>query len=203
MSKIDFRSGALTGRLAGMVGATWKGIDYVRKMVIPANPKSAGQIATRDVFSKLVAFGRRINSTVLKSKILPKPKKMSGFNKFIANNQPMIDAGVFAFADMLISIGSLFSGGLTNAAASQAAQTLTFTWPTDVQGEALATDPIILVGYNETQDIFCFELTKTRADASFAVALQQDVDDDCHGWIFYNQGTELASETAYATSASS
>src|SRR5271157_4189929 len=35
------------------VYATWRGRSYVRRYVIPANPKTAGQLLTRDVFAWL------------------------------------------------------------------------------------------------------------------------------------------------------
>lgn len=35
------------------VYATWRGIPYVRRYVIPANPRSVGQLLTRDIFANL------------------------------------------------------------------------------------------------------------------------------------------------------
>lgn len=36
-----------------MVFSTWRGIPYVRRFVIPQNPRTTGQVLTRDIFSML------------------------------------------------------------------------------------------------------------------------------------------------------
>ncbi len=197
MSRIDFRLGNLTGRLAGMVGASWKGIDYIRKMVIPANPNTSAQQGVRTTFASLVAFGRRINSTILKTGILPKPKKMSQFNKFIQNNQAQIEAGAFAFADLLISVGSLFIAAIQSAAGSESLDTVTISWLDVLEGEAQLSDPVFIVVYNETLDLYGFDTSKTRADDATTVDIQVDPGDVIHVYMFMTQGTTLATETKY------
>ena len=42
------------GKLGGaLVFGNWRGVPYVRRMVIPANPKTSGQILTRGIFAAL------------------------------------------------------------------------------------------------------------------------------------------------------
>ncbi len=42
------------GKIADtLVYANWRGVPYARRMVIPANPKTTGQILTRDIFANL------------------------------------------------------------------------------------------------------------------------------------------------------
>lgn len=36
-----------------MVFSSWRGVQYVRRFVTPANPKTTGQVLTRDIFSNL------------------------------------------------------------------------------------------------------------------------------------------------------
>lgn len=197
MSKIDFRSGSLTGRLAGMVGATWKGIDYVRKMVIPANPNTTLQQGVRDVFKKLVKFGRRVNSTILKDYIIPKPKKMSPFNKFIQNNKVLIETGVFAFPDMVVAIGSLFFAGISAATQDDVANEVDVTWANTLEGEALATDKVLIIAYNATQDTYAYSTNKERSDVATVISLNNEAADVIHVYMFMVQGDNLSSETAY------
>lgn len=200
MSQIDFRVGSLKGRLAGLVGASWKGIDYVRKMVIPYNPKSAAQTGTRTVFAKLVAMGRRINSTILKLYTVPKPKKMSPFNKFISNNQPLIDSGVYTIADVIASKGGLFTPPNWSASEGGAVTICSCSWDDDLQGEALATDKIIIIVYNETKDLYFFETSKVRSDGSVDVTITgTESGDDVHAWMFAVQGDVIASDSSYDT----
>lgn len=42
------------GKIADtMVFANWRGVPYVRRFVIPANPKTTAQVLTRDIFANL------------------------------------------------------------------------------------------------------------------------------------------------------
>jgi len=198
MSKIDFRLGNLTGRLAGMVGASWKGIDYIRKMVIPANPNTVAQQGTRTVFAWLVEKGRRINSTILKNYVIPKPKKMSPFNMFIKRNQPMIDAGAVTIGDMVIGKGGLYAPTSVLTEADSTTEEVTLTWTGEKQGEALDTDTVLCMAWNATQDLYYFSTDKVRSElASVIAAVGMAENDVVHGWIFFVQGTDLSSETLY------
>lgn len=199
MSSIDFRTGALTGRLGGMVGAAWKGIDYVRKFVIPFNPKSTDQIGVRLVFANLVEMGRRINSTILKEYTLPKPKKMSAFNKFLSINQALIDSKVWTIGDVKASKGGLFQAPTWDIVAGTADDTVNVSWDDDLEGEALATDKVIIILYNADKDLYAFETSKARSDAAAAITILETAGDVIHGWMFVTQGDTLASDSSYAT----
>lgn len=202
MSRIDFRSGDLLGRLTGMVGASWKGINYVRKMVIPANPNTAAQQGTRTVFAWLVDKGRRINSTVLKPSIFPVPKKKSQFNEFLSRNKAMIAAGVVTVADMIIGAGGLFVPPNYDAAINSPAKEIDFTWDTDLEGEALATDPIVIAVWNETRNVWFF-VTGVRSSGAENISDPGMVAGNVyHTWMFATQGTLINSETSYVTDTS-
>ena len=87
MAKI--RSGILsttTGKVGGVVGATWKGINYVREHINPANPKSAAQQGQRAKMRKAVAFAKPIVGRIFNVYVDTLVRKMSGFNKFIKDN---------------------------------------------------------------------------------------------------------------------
>lgn len=196
MSSIDFRDGSLRGRLAGMVGASWKGIQYIRKMVIPANPNTAAQQGTRTVFAYLVETGRRINSTILKNFILPKPKKSSPFNEFISRNKSMISNGVVDKAALVIGDGSLFTPELTSVAWNAATNNVDFDWSADLQGEAKNDDIVILIAYNETTDTYGFKTTTIRADTTGNISMDLTIGDQCYGYMFIVQGDDLSSITS-------
>lgn len=197
MSRIDFRTGDLNGRLGGMVGSIWKGISYVRKMVTPYNPQTAAQTGVRDTFKALVEFGRRINSTILKLFTIPKPKKMSGFNRFIQINQAMIDAGVFTIADLLTAKGSLFQPPNWTVTPGSDDDSVDVTWDATLEGEALATDKIIIVLWNEDLDLYAFETSKVRSDASAAIAITETSGDTIHGFMFATDSNTLSSDSQY------
>lgn len=194
MAKIDMRDGSIIGRMMGVVGATWKGINYTRKFVVPNNPQSVDQTAVRTVFAGLVSMGRRINSTILKDYILPAPKRMSQFNEFIARNQAMIDAGVFTRDEVKIGVGSLYAPADVSLATAAPAG-LIFTWGTGLQGEAAATDHVIICVYNQTTDKWFFS-TAVQRSAGTATIANVGLDTHVVDWfLFFTQGTTLSSET--------
>lgn len=74
------------GKVAGVVGSSWKGISYVRQKVTPANPNTAAQQAQRGKMSAAVKFAQSILAGVLIPFVSPFQKKMSGYNWFIKQN---------------------------------------------------------------------------------------------------------------------
>lgn len=48
-----FGFGASGSLAKSIVFARWRGVGYARRHVIPANPKTTGQVLTRDIFSNL------------------------------------------------------------------------------------------------------------------------------------------------------
>jgi hypothetical protein len=87
MAKI--RSGILSqtrGKVAGIVGSVWKGINYVREYVIPANPKTAGQQSQRAKMREAVRFIKPAIGAILNVYVDPFTRRMSAFNRWISHN---------------------------------------------------------------------------------------------------------------------
>lgn len=66
-----------------LVYAKWKGIKYVRKWVIPQNPKTALQVAQRDLFSSAVDgwHGQTDRQDAFDAAVAGLP--LSGFNYYV------------------------------------------------------------------------------------------------------------------------
>lgn len=98
MAKIE--AGILSnprGKVAGVVGASWKGIGYVRAKVKPANPQTAAQQAQRGKMSVVVAAAQTLLAAVLIPFVSPFQKKMSGYNWFCkANIANVVDGALGA-----------------------------------------------------------------------------------------------------------
>jgi hypothetical protein len=197
MGNIDFRTGDLTGKLGGLVGARWKQSPYTRRYVVPANPRTDGQMAVRDSWAFLVAIGRRINSTILKLFTLPKPKAMSAFNRFMQINKWFIDTHPDIFESVKIATGGLYILPITSIVASEATGTVVVNWPVTMQGEAKVDDIAIIVVFNDTQDSYGFSTTVERSVGTASVVLDGVVTNEVHVWMFFVQGTELSSESKY------
>lgn len=94
------------GKVAGVVGSSWKGISYVRQKVTPANPNTAAQQAQRGKMSAAVKFAQSILAGVLIPFVSPFQKKMSGYNWFIKQNIGKITASSNAM-DLRFTSGTL------------------------------------------------------------------------------------------------
>lgn len=203
MGAIDFRTGDLSRKLGGLVGARWKQTPYVRRFVIPANPKTANQMLVRNAFAFLVSIARRINSTILKIFTIPKPKTMSGYNRFVQINKDQIDGGLLTYSTVKTASGGLYSEGITSATYTAPDTTVVVDWPTGLQGEALGTDLAIICVYNETQDTWGFNVVTARSVGLCDVTLGIALNDVVHAWLFFVQEDKISSESAYVLGAES
>jgi len=134
-----------SGRLGGLVFATWKGIQYARTWVIPANPRTAPQLAQRALFSNLVFVAKAILGSVIQTFWDPFIKDNSGWAVWMGQNltamHPTFDPTL-----MIVSSGVLEATPPTGC--TYAGPNVTFTWSSAVLGNGLATDNAICVVYD-------------------------------------------------------
>lgn len=79
-----------------MVFAQWKGIPWVREQFIPQNPKTAGQVAQRLIFTQGVDRWHYVSAsqkTGWQTGIERKGYTMSGFNYFMSEYIKSMVAG--------------------------------------------------------------------------------------------------------------
>jgi len=76
----------VSGKVAGVVGGSWKDKAYLRAWVKPANPRTAAQIAQRERFERCVDFAKPLVGQVFNAYTDRFQKSMSGFNFFIKRN---------------------------------------------------------------------------------------------------------------------
>lgn len=81
----------VSGKVAGVVGSTWKGTNYLRERVKPSNPNTALQQRQRGKMRSIVALARPILGNVLATFVDPFCKEFSGYNWFVKNNIAKID----------------------------------------------------------------------------------------------------------------
>ena len=78
---LSFDARGAIGKTLVFIG--WKGLKTIRQFVIPANPRTAGQVAQRTKLSKLVKYWQKLSADDKGGwdKQAPiEPKVMSGFN---------------------------------------------------------------------------------------------------------------------------
>lgn len=132
----------LRGKAGNVVASAWKGINYFREHVIPANPNTAAQQTQRACMTRGVAWWHDIEAQVQdECKRLVAGLPLSGFNGFIKRNvkdmADSVDLRIIPLNADVLPIGTL-------AAATGAGLTkeidLTFA-----QGEAVAADELYII----------------------------------------------------------
>ena len=87
----------LTGSAAGVTCASWRGINFARAKVIPANPRSVAQRVQRNRNTAKVWTWQDLQTKIRNAwAAAASGKPMSGFNLFGKQNKvdPMADAGL-------------------------------------------------------------------------------------------------------------
>jgi hypothetical protein len=149
--------GGVSGKVGNVIGASWKGIDYIRIMPSSvANPQTDAQLSQRQKLSVVIRFLQPI-SEFLRTGFKRYAVKMSGFNAATSYNIKNALTGTYPnyaidYPSALVSKGQL-AGVLNQVASSTVAGTVHFTWD-DNSGEigASANDKTLLVVYNPVQN---------------------------------------------------
>ncbi len=158
---------SLSGKAGNVVAASWKGIQYARALVIPANPKSVDQTTQRDFLTKIVAWWHDIEEQLQDyCKILAAGQPMSGFNCWTKRNlQDLADEVMPRIMPLNATVNPI--SGFSAATGAGATKEIDLTWS---QGEAVAADKvyIIAVTYMATtfgSNVMLIEKETTQADA--------------------------------------
>lgn len=183
--------GGIRGRVGNIVGAAWKGINYIRSMPLSvANPNTVAQQAQRGAFTQCVAAARLLLADLIASYWDPFARAMSGYNHFISINiDSFATAGFTTPASFFASRGILTGVVNLTVVASEAAQTIGYTWDDNTGlGDALADDDAIFIWYNTTQDYWKFSAPgdKFRTTASASPADIDFIEDDViEAYLFF------------------
>lgn len=103
----------VSGKVAGVVGGTWKGTNYLRELVKPANPNTPLQQAQRGKMSFVVAVARQLVGDVLNPYLNKFCKTMSGYNWFCKENIKRLAGSPLKFSSApVLSFGTLQSGAV-------------------------------------------------------------------------------------------
>ena len=177
--------GNISGKVAGVVGGTWKDRNYLRSYVIPANPNTAAQQAQRSRLARAVEFAKALVGPVFNGFVDPFQKSMSGFNYFIKTNiacftdPPLLEA-------IEITSGKLWLPAITAATLNPAADTVTITHPTTLGNNGSATDQIYGAVYHADTHLWDFSAAPVaRSEGSVEVPVSGTPNaSDLHSWLF-------------------
>ena len=189
--------GGVSGKVANIVGARWKGIDYIRaKPQSVANPRTQLQVNQRTKFALVLRF-LQPNLNFVKIGYKNFAVKKSQFNSamsFILNN-----AITGNYPDYLIdyTVALLSRGNLATALNPQfdvsTPGQVKFTWEDNsTNGNAQATDKAMVVVYNPAkgESVYITE-GATRADLTQTVIIPSNYSgDDIEMFISFKNAEE-------------
>lgn len=142
--------GGFSGKVGTVIGACWKGIDYMRGLATSiTNPKTPAQLDQRARFSLMIAFLRPLTA-FLRIGFKSAAIRMSSFNAAMAYNVKNAITGLYPDYTVDYTRARLTQGNLVGAlnpvAVSVVAGTIAFTWEDNsLDGNAMADDKVILL----------------------------------------------------------
>lgn len=175
--------GKISGKVGNVVGASWKGIAYIRAYVIPANPDTEQQKAQRALFSDLVALAHAALGGIIQVFWDPFLRGISGWSHFIGVNRAL-----YTTPDDYSAV-KLASGTLEGAVISTAIYTtpnLGVVWSKTVLGNGSLTDAACVFIYDEVNKVGFVSTAETRNDelAIINVGAGRNAA-DLNAWLFF------------------
>jgi hypothetical protein len=172
MAITNLISGELRNKIGGMVGAKWKGKNYVRAYVTPKDAKTPAQQEVRASFKILNQLGSRINETVLKPYQAKPVANKSPANVFVKLNQPFMAEKSTDPLEIKIFNGALPLGTAALSPVTAADGKVTVTVTPAMYGIAKETDTLIAVVHNQTLDTYNTATAARGTGAAVAIDVE-------------------------------
>jgi len=161
------RSGILSrvsGKVAGVVGGSWKDKAYLREYVIPANPNTVPQQIQRLKMAQVVAFAVNLVGQVFNVYTDKFERGMSGFNRFVKDNIALMGAPI-TFASVIVTRGKLW--GVVAQTAELSAGVVDIAWDAAIIGNnGAATDHVYAALYSEVTDLWFYPAAEVHRSTS-------------------------------------
>jgi hypothetical protein len=182
--------GKMTGKVAGVVGSSWKGRNTVRAYAIPSNPNSVAQQAQRALVEMVGKFGKLILASIIQTYWNPFAGNLSGWNKFTKTNLDLVSLPT-DFDKLVTGAGSLEGALITAAEYTSGTGNLDVTWPGTHLGNGLDTDEAAIVIYDSVNQVaFVSDGDATRVDASATIAVGTGrTSANLKAYLFFHRGT--------------
>ena len=196
--------GPFSGKVGNVVGASWKGIDYMRSLPRKSDkPLTEAQLAQ---LSKMVLFRRflfAINGLVVRGfqnfdQYTPMNAALSyNMTEAVTGSSPKFEIN---FPNLVFNRGNL-QGGYLPVVTSPEVATLNFNWENGIFCPYSAVDDeVVLVVYDPIRKEFCY-LTEgySRADGSAWIILPYNFSGHhVHCYLnFYSQDRKISSTNQY------
>jgi hypothetical protein len=182
--------GGFSGKVGTVVGASWRGIEYMRSM--PSKRKGADterQLAQKTKFTLMREFLKSMPD-LLTMGYKGQALQMTELNSALSYHLKNAVTGTYPDFSIVYPQVLLTRGNLPNAtapaAAAGAAGSINFSW-TDNSGigKAKASDKAILVAYSETLKHAVYVIQPLRSAQSGILAAPAFSSQQVHTWISF------------------
>ena len=198
--------GGFSGKVGNVVGASWKGIDYIRSLPSSvSNPRTPGQVRQRTKFSLVQGFLTGI-SPIIRVGFKKYTGKQSAYNAAMSYNvlNGVVGEGAnveLDYPNLMIARGNLQAAPSVDALYNDG--DLLFEWDNTLTGNANLTDTVTLLMYNKTKgeskyNIGLFSRGTGEASQVFPATWKGDIV-ECYIGFVSEDGKEV-SNSAYAGS---
>jgi len=199
--------GKVSGKVGPVVGGDWKGINYLRGYVIPANPQSPDQTTQRTRFTFIQNYVRQVLSTLVQPYWDQYQTGMSGYNAIMSDWMLNADSGNLLVAACKASKGTLAIQNISTAVYST--NNLQVDWMEVLVGNQLTTDIAHLLVFDKSTGILYYSdgtTPATRGDETMDHGIDGLTATNLEVFLFFSQGTGsqmIVSDSDHMTATSS
>lgn len=199
--------GNVIGKVGPVVGGMWKGINYIRSYVIPANPQSVDQTTQRTRFSVIQEYVRQVLSTLVHPYWDQYQVGQSGYNAITSDWMLNADSNNFLVAACKAAKGTLSPQAIDISTYVTGTGLVEIAWTEALSGNQLTTDkPHALIFDKGTGLLHFSNGANTRAEETMLMTIPTGLTvANLLTFLFFSQGvgsTMIVSDsTSYVTEA--
>lgn len=198
--------GGIKGKVGGIIGASWHGINYIKSYVIPTNPNSSGQQTQRGKMRLCISLTKQSLLPIIHTLWNPFAEYKSGVHLFVSTNLLRVSSDD-DYANVLMASGPL------EVPEFIAVDPISYD---DVSGEVILSWNNNPVGNGQASDsmgFFVFDVGNSFGIANmgeavratgyheFDIGVGRTITNLC-AWCFayrYDDSTPIVSNSSYAT----
>jgi len=179
----------IKGKIGNIIYQTWRGVQVIKTMFIPANPQSSGQTEHRDIFLFLVTLGSLIFDDIIDAIWVPfRRKNSSGWSNWLKANLLPQTGSAIDYSKFVLSKGSVFPTNITSAVYTTGTGACVITFPTTAINNQLSGDFVGAFVIDDVSDksFYNMALNAQRGDGSITVTcLSGYTPANCHAYLFF------------------
>lgn len=161
--------GPVSGRIGGVVGASWKGVKYLRSYVVPGASNTLAQTQQRARFAAMIIPAKYFTTRIFNPYVDKFLTRQSGFNRYVSANIPKAPL-YLPVLNHSVTSGPLHPGSGLAAVYTTGTGSMAVTWTASLGIDGLATDVAIAWARHRVTGVVTFSADGERADAAATIA---------------------------------